>query len=101
MWGAGWCVVSRRVGRYSGLFSATRVPKRGKDEIVTYPHDQTFVIVQRGARFYKVHIMDAATYVVLSLPRKAPVGLLRGCVVKQCACTCRSRVWLCMQRPIE
>lgn len=45
------------MSQYAQLFSTTRVPRRGKDELVTQPHDKTFVVVQRGTKFYKVHIM--------------------------------------------
>ena len=49
--------------RYGALFSSTRIPQKGKDRIVTQSVDQTFVIVQRGSAFYKVHIMDPKTCV--------------------------------------
>ena len=49
--------------RYGALFSSTRIPLKGKDRIVTQSVDQTFVIVQRGSAFYKVHIMDPKTCV--------------------------------------
>ena len=51
------------MSQYAALFSTTRVPCKGKDKLVTQKVDKTFIVAQRGARFYKVHIMDPETCV--------------------------------------
>lgn len=46
------------MSQYAQLFSTSRLPMAGKDVLQTAKHDRTFVIAQRGSRFYKVHITE-------------------------------------------
>mmetsp|Transcript_10075 Transcript_10075/g.12103 ORF Transcript_10075/g.12103 Transcript_10075/m.12103 type:complete len:652 (-) Transcript_10075:26-1981(-) len=47
------------MSQYGRLFSSTRIPKNGKDELVTYePSESRHVIVQRGSEFYKLYVLN-------------------------------------------
>ena len=49
------------MSQYERLFSSTRVPKLGKDELVGYtPEQSRHVIVQHGTDFFKVDVVDSA-----------------------------------------
>lgn len=45
------------MSQYANQFSATRHPRLGKDELAVYD-DTDYVMVQRGAKFYKVVVLD-------------------------------------------
>lgn len=49
------------MSQYQRLFSSTRVPKIGKDELVGYsPEQSRHIVVQHGSEFFKVDVMDAS-----------------------------------------
>lgn len=47
------------MSQYGRLFSSTRVPKQGKDELVVFPENESrHIVVQHGSKFYTVDVVD-------------------------------------------
>lgn len=46
------------MSQYSSLFSSTRIPKKGKDELVKFKDSRHIVIIKKG-QFYAVEVLDS------------------------------------------
>ncbi len=59
-WFAGFAVgaYALDMSQYGRLFQSTRIPQKGSDRLQSYPHAR-HVIVQRGADFFAVDVLDA------------------------------------------
>ena len=80
------------MSQYQNLFSSTRIPKSGKDELKKFsPQESKHVVIQRGGAFYTMQILDdnlnIASHDVLEKgirailadserPKQDPVGVL-------------------------
>jgi hypothetical protein len=59
------------MSQYLSLFHSTRIPKVGRDELKSYP-ESTHVVVQRGADFYSVNVLESDGTAVYSAPSLPP-----------------------------
>ena len=56
------------MSQYTRLFSSTRLPRKGRDELFTAPTPPTHIVVARGASLYRVEALCPTTGQPLSIP---------------------------------
>ena len=46
------------MSQYGRLFNSTRVPRKGKDELVTYDDSNGHIVVMRRGHFYSINAVQ-------------------------------------------
>lgn len=60
------------MSQYGHLFNSTRIPHRGKDELVSFDHTNGHIVVMRKGRFYRVNVVQEDGWFTLIMVSPAP-----------------------------